>query len=214
MTPHEGPDPPPTSIESPRNYTPVLPADTPAASAGSTGHSEYPSVLSTAAYSGWEAIYADNVARIYRLMFTKVGNRVDAEDLTSQVFLNALTPLRTTASVGEVRAYLLRTARTVLATHWRTTMGHPITTIDLDDLDLPAPATPGSTDIHAPKRITAILAELPERHRRVLTLRFLRGYSIKQAAAELEVSVADAKVLQHRALRRAAGLDPERGTAL
>lgn len=86
---------------------------------------------------GWEAIYADNVARIYRLMFVKVGNRADAEDLTSQVILNALTPLRTTASVGEVRAYLLRTARTVLATHWRATMGHPITTIDLDDLDRP-----------------------------------------------------------------------------
>ncbi|PZS36831.1 MAG: RNA polymerase subunit sigma [Pseudonocardiales bacterium] len=194
--------------------TPAYPADT-GAPAAPVGGSASPSVLSTAAYPGWEAIYADNVARIYRLMFTKVGNRVDAEDLTSQVFLNALAPLRTSAIVGEVRAYLLHTARTVLATHWRSTMGHPITTIDFDELDLLAPAAPANTDIggHAPPRITAILAELPERHRRILTLRFLRGYSIKQVAAELEVSVANAKVLQHRALRQAAGLDPEQGTA-
>ena len=61
----------------------------------------------------------NNVERVYRLMFAKVGNRPDAEDLTTEVFLAALRPLRVSASVGEVRAYLLATARTVLAAHWR-----------------------------------------------------------------------------------------------
>jgi RNA polymerase sigma-70 factor (ECF subfamily) len=37
-------------------------------------------------------------------------------------------------------------------------------------------------------------------------LRFLQAYSIKDAAAALGVTVANAKVLQHRALRRAAQL--------
>jgi RNA polymerase sigma-70 factor (ECF subfamily) len=40
-------------------------------------------------------------------------------------------------------------------------------------------------------------------------LRFLHGYSVRQAAAELGVSVSNAKVLQHRALRRAAQLNGE-----
>src|SRR4051812_50145531 len=53
------------------------------------------------------------------MMFSKVGIRPDAEDLTTEVFLSALRPLRVSASVGEVRAYLLSTARTVLAGHWR-----------------------------------------------------------------------------------------------
>jgi RNA polymerase sigma-70 factor, ECF subfamily len=168
-----------------------------------------PSMLPTAAYSGWEAIYTDNVSRIYRLMYSKVGNPVDAEDLTSQVFLDAFAPLRATASIGEVRAYLLATARTVLARHWRSTLGHQVTSIELDDvtqLDRDA----GSDDHHAHEtldRIGVILAALPSRYREILTLRFLRGYTIKQAAAELDVSVANAKVLQHRALRQAAGLD-------
>ncbi len=166
--------------------------------------------LPTAAYPDWEAIYNDNVARIYRLMFAKVGNRPDSEDLTSQVFLTALPSLRTTASVGEVRAYLLATARTVLAAHWQRTLGHQVTVIDTDETDWPEPASqaerqpPGD----APERAQRILDRLPERYRRILTLRFLSGYSIREAAAELEISVGNAKVLQHRALRRAAGLNP------
>src|SRR5712692_983325 len=71
------------------------------------------------AYPNWDAIYLDNVERLYRLMYSRVGNRADAEDLTAEVFQAALKPLRASASIGEVRAYLLATARTVLASHWR-----------------------------------------------------------------------------------------------
>src|ERR1700746_1510065 len=62
-------------------------------------------------YPSWEAIYLDNVERLYRIMYSRVGNRADAEDLTAEVFQAALGPLRTSASVGEVRAYLLAASR-------------------------------------------------------------------------------------------------------
>jgi RNA polymerase sigma-70 factor (ECF subfamily) len=171
-----------------------------------------PAVLANAAYPDWDAIYADNLPRLYRLMFAKVGNRPDAEDLTSQIFLTAYKRLRTTASMGEVRAYLLATARSVLAEHWRTTLGHQVTDIDLDQVDLDdfagGPRGDGPSS-EAVRRVTRLLDALPPRHREILALRFLRGYTIRQAAAELEISVANAKVLQHRALRRAAGLERE-----
>jgi RNA polymerase sigma-70 factor (ECF subfamily) len=170
-----------------------------------------PPTLATAAYPNWEAIYNDNVARVYRLMFAKVGNRPDAEDLTSEVFLTAYRPLRTTASVGEVRTYLVATARTVLADHWRRTLGHQITEIDPGQVDLrdfaapgPVEGTPGTVE-----RVSRILDSLPERQRAILSLRFLHGYTIKQAASELGITVGNAKVLQHRALRHAAGLEKE-----
>ena len=174
---------------------------------------EAPTTLPGSAYPDWDAIYADNVGRIYRLMFAKVGNRPDAEDLTSQVFLAAYGPLRATAGVGQVRAYLTATARTVLAEHWRRTLGHQVTEIDLETTDLedytgPA-AADGTVNGPAQQRATRILRALPERQRQILVLRFLRGYSIRQAATELGVSIANAKVLQHRALRAAAGLDKD-----
>src|SRR5690349_24697649 len=78
-------------------------------------------------YPDWESIYLDNVERLYRVIYSRVGNRPDAEDLTAEVFRTALGPLRTSASVGEVRAYLLATARTVLASHWRRRYGLEVT---------------------------------------------------------------------------------------
>ena len=159
------------------------------------------------AYPDWEAIYRDNVDRVYRLMFAKVGNRADAEDLTAEVFLTALRPMRTSASVGEVRTYLFATARTVLATYWRRTLGREITTLDDERVagEFVSDPVPGPV-AGLPARADAILAELPERYRRILQLRFLEACSLKEAAAELGISVGNAKVLQHRALRQAAAV--------
>src|ERR1700733_4890493 len=81
-------------------------------------------------YADWESVYRDNVKRLYGLMYARVGNRPDAEDLTSEVFRTALGPLRLASSKGEVRSYLLVTARTVLASHWRRHLGLPVTSID------------------------------------------------------------------------------------
>jgi len=151
-------------------------------------------------YADWESVYQDNASWVYRTLFARVGNRADAEDLTAEVFLAALRPLRLTASVGEVRAYLRVTARTVLAAHWRETMGREITSID----EVEQPPDSEEAISTAPQRVAKVLDSLPDRYRRILEMRFLHGNSIKESAAELGISVANAKVLQHRALRLAA----------
>lgn len=153
-----------------------------------------------AGYPSWEAVYSDNVTWVYRTLFARVGNRTDAEDLTAEVFLAALRPLRLTASAAEVRAYLRATARTVLAAHWRETLGREITSIE----DIEQPAEDQDAISTAPQRVARVLDSLPDRYRQILESRFLRGNSIKESAAELGISVANAKVLQHRALRLAA----------
>jgi RNA polymerase sigma-70 factor (ECF subfamily) len=152
-------------------------------------------------YTDWEAVYSDNATWVYRTLFARVGNRADAEDLTAEVFLAALRPLRLTASVGEVRAYLRTTARTVLAAHWRETLGREITSIE-EDIEQPPDSEEAIST--APARVAQVLENLPDRYRQILELRFLQSNSIKESAAELGISVANAKVLQHRALRLAA----------
>jgi RNA polymerase sigma factor (sigma-70 family) len=162
-------------------------------------------VVDADAYTDWESVYRDNVGRLYRLMYARVGNRADAEDLTSEVFRTALGPLKLASSQGEVRSYLLTTAQTVLASHWRRTLGTPVTAIDPES-DAAALVEPSGTEqpSDAPQRAGKILAALPERYRRILELRFLEACSIKEAAQAMGVSVSNAKVLQHRALRMAA----------
>jgi RNA polymerase sigma factor (sigma-70 family) len=162
-------------------------------------------VVDADAYPDWEAVYRNNVTRLYRLMYARVGNRPDAEDLTSEVFRTALGPLRLASSKGEVRSYLLATAQTVLASHWRRTLGVIVTSID-PETDADALTEPSGIEVpsDAPQRAGKILAALPDRYRRILELRFLEACSIKEAAHAMEVSVSNAKVLQHRALRMAA----------
>jgi RNA polymerase sigma factor (sigma-70 family) len=120
--------------------------------------------------------------------------------------------LRLASSKGEVRSYLLTTAQTVLASHWRRTLGLPVTSIDPEsDFDLLAEPSHAKEPSDAPHRARRILAALPDRYRRVLELRFLEACTIKETAQAMNVSVGNAKVLQHRALRMAAkaGLELE-----
>ena len=152
----------------------------------------------------WEAPYRENLGWVYRFIYGRVGNRPDAEDLTAEVFTRALPRLKLAAAPEQLRAYLATTARTVLADYWRRYY----------DLDLPlvgdpgcAPAVPDAVggDENA-RRANHLLALLPDQYRHVLQLRFLQGYSVRETARILGISVASAKVLQHRALRRAAEL--------
>ena len=178
----------------------------------SGGDVAYLHVVDDDIYRDWESVYRDNVDRLYRLMYARVGNRADAEDLTSEVFSAALRPLRLSSSKGEVRAYLLVTAKTVLASHWRRRLGQPVTAID-PDTDIAYLTEPSAVEVagDAPARATRILHALPDRYRRILELRFLEACSIKEAARSMQVSVSNAKVLQHRALRMAANVDVELG---
>lgn len=162
--------------------------------------------MTGATYPDWDAVYRDNVTWVYRLMYSKVGNQPDAEDLTAEVFMTALKPLRVSATIPEVRTYLKMTARTVLASYWRDRMGREITTIDDD---LPDESGQEPTLSNAPDRVRHVLTKLPERYRRILELRFLQAFSVREAAAHMGVSVANAKVLQHRALQMAAQMNEE-----
>jgi RNA polymerase sigma factor (sigma-70 family) len=159
-------------------------------------------------YSDWDAVYRDNIDRVYRMMYGKVGNRPDAEDLTTEVFLAALRPLRLPTSVGEVRAYLLATSRSVLARYWSRRLGQQVTALTEDVEDV---FTGAQLDSVAPQRAERILAGLPERYRRILQLRFLDACSVSETAQALGISVGNAKVLQHRALRRAAEVAADLG---
>jgi RNA polymerase sigma factor (sigma-70 family) len=163
-------------------------------------------------YADWDALYLDNVRWVYRLMFSRVGNRSDAEDLTAEVFLAVLRPLDPTVSTHEVRGYLSKTAASVLAAFWKRRLGREINTIELNEWEHTAPpplepARPEQVELAA-----ALLAGLPDRARRVLELRFLEGASLRETAHELGVTTNYVKVLQFRALRLAARLHDDGAT--
>ena len=148
----------------------------------------------------------EELEMVYAFIYARVGNRPDAEDLVQQVAMKAIPRLRADAGPASVRAYLFATARTVLAQFWADKFGLPEEELR-DEV-----AGPVATEIGSPQStdlVARILDRLPANYRRVLELRFLRGYSLKEVAAETGTTVGGVKIMQLRALRAAArlGLD-------
>jgi RNA polymerase sigma factor (sigma-70 family) len=156
---------------------------------------------------GWEAVYRATVVMVFRFVHARVGNRPDAEDITTQVYLRALPRLRLLAAPEEIRAYLVATARTVIADHWR--RHYDVRYTELDDRTVPGVEIVADGPGAGMRRAAEILNRLPDNYRTILELRFLRGYSIREAAAEMGISAVNARVMQFRALRRAATVGTE-----
>lgn len=152
----------------------------------------------------WESVYQDNVVGIYQLAYRKVGNAADAEDLAEEVFMQTLKTLRLPAPVPTVRAYLVKTARTVLADHWRRHYAARDAANELEQAPVEIIFNPDAAE-----RAQRLLSLLPDTFRQVLELRFLRGYSVRETANELGVTESNARVMQFRALRKAAQLERE-----
>jgi RNA polymerase sigma-70 factor, ECF subfamily len=147
-----------------------------------------------------EEIALEELEMVYAFIFARVGNRADAEDLTQQVAMKAIPRLRQGANAASIRAYLFATARSALAQFWSRRFGMPEEELDDEVANAPAPAPENR---ESTERVNRILEHLPPNYRRVLELRFLRGYSLKEVAAETGNTVGAIKVMQLRALRAA-----------
>lgn len=147
-------------------------------------------------------IALDELELVYAFIYARVGNRADAEDLTQQVALKAIPRLRPDAPASSIRGYLFATARSVLGAFWSTRLGLSEAELREDLALAPPPTEPPSEE--GTETVQRILAELSDNYRRVLELRFLHGYSLKEVASEMKSTVGAIKVMQLRALRAAA----------
>ena len=155
---------------------------------------------------GW----LDEFNLVYAFIFSRVGNRADAEDLTQEVAFRAWPRLRGDASKGEVRGYLLATARSALANFWAERLRIQTAPLVEDFAGASEPDAPEPSAATA-IQLAGVLDALPHQYRTVLELRFLRAYSLREVASALGKSVGAIKVMQLRALRAAARLAQSRG---
>ncbi len=162
-----------------------------------------------------QQIYDAHVEQIYKFVYFKVGNREDAEDITSQVFIKAAHSLDVTQEEQTRLAWLYQVARTTITDHWRFYYRNPAASLEQMEEAAPLhlaaqPLRPGHAEEEevspATARVATILAKLSPNYRRVLELRFLQGCSLKETAQAMGITEGNAKVLQHRALHKAVTL--------
>jgi len=158
----------------------------------------------------FQTFYQENLGLIYRYVYSKVGNREEAEDLTSQIFMKAVCGADTERGAQSMQKWLFQVARTTIADYWRA--HYRIATNSLEELldsgwEGPAEDGPLAMNGKPEDKVQSILQALPEHYREVLTCRFLLNLSVRDTAIHMNLTEANVKVLQFRALKSASKLE-------
>jgi RNA polymerase sigma-70 factor (ECF subfamily) len=146
-------------------------------------------------------LYETYFDKIYRYLVLRVGNETEAEDMTQQVFLNALQSISSFRWKGvPFSAWLYRIAHNQAVDHLRKKKKR--TSVPLDDSLASAGDSPHSTaelkmNIEELKVATQGLTEA---QREVISLRFSSELPIAQVAKIMGKSEGAIKALQHSAI--------------
>src|SRR5215469_15130334 len=152
-------------------------------------------------------MYRVYAADLHHFIAHKVGDPTVGEDLTSTVFLKALRWLREDQSAGSVRSWLYATARTTIVDYWQTQSQYEMHSLSGLEEQLHFRDDTASAKEQVEMRVHHLLSLLPERDRTILTLRYLQGYSAAEIGSALGTRAGHIRVLQLRALRRAAQVE-------
>jgi RNA polymerase sigma-70 factor (ECF subfamily) len=140
-------------------------------------------------------LYELHFERVYAYALRRLHDRAEAQDITSEVFHQALRNLGGYEWRGTpFAAWLFRIAANAIADRAKQLARE-------QTIAAPEPAgEPDPAEVEHQARIYRLIRELPADQRRVLELRFGEGMSIREIAAELDRSEGAIKQLQYRAL--------------
>lgn len=145
--------------------------------------------------------YADD---IYKFLFVHVRDVELAEDLTADTFLKAWKQLEK-FDWKHPRGWLYAIARNNLTDYWRKKRPEPLD----ESIEIPDDKTPISEILDKKmelKRAIQAMSKLPEEMKSVVHLRFMQGYSVRDTAEALDMSEANVRVVQYRALKKLRGV--------
>jgi RNA polymerase sigma-70 factor (ECF subfamily) len=172
---------------------------------GRSGAYEGVRVLVQRAQSGdreaLEELYLLHFDRIYSYLHLSVGNRHDAEDLTTQTFLKMLEAIgRFRWQAVPFSAWLFRIAHNLAMDHFRASRR-----VQAEE-EVPEPrgaelsAEEQAIDSLGRTGMLELIERLSAEQRQVLTLKFLFGFGNAEVATVLGKTEGAVKSLQHRAL--------------
>jgi RNA polymerase sigma-70 factor, ECF subfamily len=151
--------------------------------------------------AAFDKLYGLYSSKIYRYIYYRSGRTDEAEDLTAQVFLKAWEAIPNYRWEGyPFSTWLFRIAHNRVIDYYRThheTLPLEAAVAQKTNVD-PFEA---AERLFVSNSIRSALQRLTRDQQRVITLRFLDGYSTSEVAAIMDKEVDAVRALQHRGLR-------------
>ena len=156
--------------------------------------------------SRFAELYENNFTRVYAFVARRVRDRAEAEDVTAEVFQQALANLGRFQWRGvPFAAWLLRIAANTLADRWQ--RSQKFVAVETEDLEQTQAqshdgvAASETGDIERRAMLFQLVDRLPADQRLVIVRRFVDQKSLREIAQELGRSEGAIKQLQFRALQ-------------
>ena len=146
-------------------------------------------------------LYEKYVDAIYRFCYWQTNQSADAEDLTSDIMLDMAKGLKNFAGKSSFKNWLYAIAKNHLA-HWlRRKYELPLIPLD-ETIENSSRWIDPEEQEGSRRRLASLFKKLSLREQKLLTLRYLRGYTVAETAKSLKLSTGNVKVLTHRALTK------------
>jgi RNA polymerase sigma-70 factor (ECF subfamily) len=149
-------------------------------------------------------LYDMHVDMVYRFIYYRLGDRPQAEDLTSETFVRALRRISSVSEQGhDIAAWLVTIARNLVLDHVKS--AHYRLSVTTDEIfDSHSPEDTEATVLGAFDQralLEAVQLLSPEQQESIV-LRYFQGLSLAETAQVMGRNAGAVKALQHRALRR------------
>ncbi|TKJ16509.1 sigma-70 family RNA polymerase sigma factor [Blastococcus sp. CCUG 61487] len=157
-------------------------------------------------------LYDHYVTLVYRYVHNRVGDRATAEDVTSETFVRALRRIDSLSFQGrDVGAWLVTIARNIVLDHVKSSRYRlEVATADMRDADRATDSPEDAVISHLTNRqLLECVQQLGSEQQECIVLRFIHGLSVSETAEIMGKKDGAIKALQHRAVRRLAGMLPE-----
>ena len=152
--------------------------------------------------SAFAALYRRYVDRIYRYVYSRVGRKADAEDLTARIFTEALEGLEGYRERGTFSAWLFTIAHRRVVDHYR--REHPAEPLDGAtevESDQPDPLAQVAHNDRL-EHLATLVKGLDEEKQELLRLRFAGELTYREIGEIVGRSEGAVKMAVHRLLRR------------
>ncbi len=144
-------------------------------------------------------LYELHFERVYACVIRRVQDRSEAEDVTAEVFHQALANLQRFEWRGiPFAAWLFRIAANLMSDRWQRSRRE--VTVDSEQMESAAVSPVEIEDVERRATLFRLVDSLPAEQRHVVVLRFVEQKSIKEVAREIRKTEGAVKQLQFRAL--------------